>query len=115
MVLFADAAPALAGTTILLTTLAILTFGLRVYCRISRRSWGLEDWIMSVSWVSTPEEVWSCSPNVPFCVLVAGCLGGSFNGIGARDSTLTKPGNEKYQIEAQKVIAASATAIDYDE
>lgn len=47
MVVYADAAPGLAATTILLTTLALLTYGLRVYTRLSRRSWGPEDWIMT--------------------------------------------------------------------
>ncbi|CAI7607311.1 hypothetical protein N7533_003565 [Penicillium manginii] len=89
MVVYADAAPGLAATTILLTTLALITFGLRAYCRLSRRSWGPEDWIMTAALA-------------PFFVLVAGCLGGAFNGIGAHTTTLAKPGNEKYSAEAQK-------------
>ncbi|KAJ5103087.1 hypothetical protein N7532_003616 [Penicillium argentinense] len=89
MVVYADAAPGLAGTTILLTILALLTYGMRAYCRLSRKSWGVEDWIMTAALV-------------PFSVLVAGCLGGAFNGIGAHTSTLAKPGNEKYSTEAQK-------------
>ncbi|KAJ5233304.1 uncharacterized protein N7469_005070 [Penicillium citrinum] len=89
MVVYADAAPGLAATTILLTTLALLTYGLRVYTRLSRRSWGPEDWIMTAALA-------------PFFVLVAGCLGGAFNGIGAHTSTLAKPGNKKYSAEAQK-------------
>ncbi|GLI80731.1 hypothetical protein PoHVEF18_009088 [Penicillium ochrochloron] len=89
MVVYTDAAPGLAATTILLTTLALITFGLRAYCRLSRKSWGPEDWIMTAALA-------------PFCVLVAGCLGGAFNGIGAHTTTLAKPGNEKYAAEAQK-------------
>ncbi|OOQ88923.1 hypothetical protein PEBR_09852 [Penicillium brasilianum] len=89
MVVYADAAPGLAATTILLTILALITFGLRAYCRLSRRSWGPEDWIMTAALA-------------PFFVLVVGCLGGAFNGIGAHATTLAKPGNEKYSAEAQK-------------
>jgi hypothetical protein len=36
-------------------------------------------------------------------VLVAGCAGGAFNGIGARNVTLQKAGNEKYLAEGKKV------------
>ncbi|CAG7926754.1 unnamed protein product [Penicillium olsonii] len=89
MVVYADAAPSLAGSTIMLTILALITFGLRVYCRLSRRSWGTEDWIMSAAMI-------------PFAVLVAGCIGGAFSGIGAKNATLAKPGNEKYSAEGKK-------------
>lgn len=47
MAIYADAAPSLAGSVIMLTTLALLTYGLRVYCRLTRKSWGVEDWIMT--------------------------------------------------------------------
>lgn len=40
---------------------------------------------------------------IPFAVLVAGCVGGAFNGIGAKNSTLAEPGNSKYSAEGQKV------------
>ncbi|KAJ5366760.1 hypothetical protein N7541_000701 [Penicillium brevicompactum] len=89
MVVYADAAPSLAGSTIMLTILAFITYGLRVYCRLTRRSWGPEDWIMTVALI-------------PFSVLVAGCIGGAFNGIGAKNSTLAEPGNSKYSAEGQK-------------
>ncbi|KAJ5753671.1 uncharacterized protein N7511_007824 [Penicillium nucicola] len=89
MAIYTDAAPGLAGSTILLTVLGLLTFGLRVYCRVSRRSWGMEDWIMTVALI-------------PFAVLVAGCIGGAFNGIGIHNSTLALPGNEKYSAEGKK-------------
>jgi len=49
MAIIADDAPNLAGSVIALTVLAFVTYGMRVYCRISRRSWGTEDWIMSVA------------------------------------------------------------------
>ncbi|CAP86737.1 hypothetical protein E8E15_010465 [Penicillium rubens] len=89
MVVYADAAPSLAGSTIMLTIVAFITYGLRVYCRLTRKSWGIEDWIMTIALV-------------PFAVLVSGCLGGAFNGIGAHNSTLAKPGNEKYSVEGKK-------------
>ncbi|KAJ5657010.1 hypothetical protein N7507_008960 [Penicillium longicatenatum] len=89
MAIYADNAPSLAGSTIMLTVLALLTFGLRVYCRVTRKSWGVEDWIMTIALI-------------PFAVLVAGCVGGAFNGIGIRNSTLDLPGNEKYTAEGKK-------------
>ncbi|KAJ6125706.1 hypothetical protein N7523_003326 [Penicillium sp. IBT 18751x] len=89
MAIYADAAPSLAGSTIMLTILALLTYGLRVYCRLTRKSWGMEDWIMTAALV-------------PFAVLVVGCVGGAFNGIGILNSTLAEPGNEKYEAEGKK-------------
>ncbi|KAJ9490123.1 hypothetical protein VN97_g3154 [Penicillium thymicola] len=89
MVVYADAAPSLAGSAIMLTILAFITYGLRVYCRLTRKSWGIEDWIMTIALV-------------PFAVLAAGCIGGAFNGIGVHNSTLAKPGNEKYSAEGMK-------------
>lgn len=56
MVVYADAAPSLAGSTIMLTIVALLTYGLRVYCRLTRKSWGIEDWIMTVAMVGTAQE-----------------------------------------------------------
>ncbi|KAJ6177799.1 hypothetical protein N7519_008260 [Penicillium mononematosum] len=99
MVVYADAAPSLAGSTIMLTIVAFITYGLRVYCRLTRKSWGIEDWIMTIALI-------------PFAVLVAGCLGGAFNGIGAHNSTLAKPGNEKYSVEGKKVSATFVTLFD---
>ncbi|GKZ87426.1 hypothetical protein AnigIFM59636_003850 [Aspergillus niger] len=89
MAIYGGAAPSLAGSVIMLTTLALLTYGLRIYCRVTRKSWSVEDWIMTAALV-------------PFAVLVAGCLGGAFNGIGIRDSRLAEPQNVKYQAEGQK-------------
>ncbi|KAJ6005263.1 hypothetical protein N7451_003207 [Penicillium sp. IBT 35674x] len=89
MAIYTDNAPSLAGSTIMLTVLALLTYGLRVYCRVTRKSWGVEDWIMTIALI-------------PFAVLVAGCIGGAFNGIGIRNSTLAEPGNEKYEAEGKK-------------
>ncbi|EIT75615.1 hypothetical protein AO1008_10804 [Aspergillus oryzae 100-8] len=47
MAIFADDAPHVAGSVIMLTAVAFITYALRVYCRLSRRSWGAEDWIMT--------------------------------------------------------------------
>ncbi|PIG89058.1 hypothetical protein AARAC_004037, partial [Aspergillus arachidicola] len=89
MAIFADDAPHVAGSVIMLTAVAFITYALRVYCRLSRRSWGAEDWIMT-------------SAVIPFCVLSAGCLGGAFNGIGVHNTLLNEPENKRYQAEGQK-------------
>ncbi|KAL4867790.1 hypothetical protein BDV12DRAFT_186466 [Aspergillus spectabilis] len=89
MAITGDHAPNVAASVIILTAVAFLTYGLRVYCRTMRGSWSVEDWIMTVALI-------------PFAVLVAGCLGGSFNGIGIHSSRLQEPGNERYQAEGQK-------------
>ncbi|KAB8245297.1 hypothetical protein BDV35DRAFT_357132 [Aspergillus flavus] len=89
MAIFADDAPHVAGSVIMLTAVAFITYALRVYCRLSRRSWGAEDWIMT-------------SAVIPFCVLTAGCLGGAFNGIGVHSTLLNEPENQRYQAEGQK-------------
>jgi hypothetical protein len=57
MVVYADAAPSLAGSTIMLTIVAFITYGLRVYCRLTRKSWGIEDWIMTIALVRTTQEI----------------------------------------------------------
>lgn len=51
MAIYGGAAPSLAGSVIMLTTLALLTYGLRVYCRVTRKSWSVEDWIMTAALV----------------------------------------------------------------
>lgn len=56
MAIYTDNAPSLAGSTIMLTVLALLTYGLRVYCRVTRKSFGVEDWIMTVALVGTTLE-----------------------------------------------------------
>lgn len=48
-----DDAPHVAGTVITVTLLAYLTYGMRVYTRITRRSWGMEDWMMTLAAVSS--------------------------------------------------------------
>ncbi|PWY82142.1 hypothetical protein BO70DRAFT_371111 [Aspergillus heteromorphus CBS 117.55] len=89
MAIYADAAPSLAGSVIMLTCLGLLTYGLRVYCRLTRKSWGVEDWIMTAALL-------------PFAVLVAGCIGGAFNGIGIHQWRFQVPGQEQYYAEGQK-------------
>ncbi|KAL4882178.1 hypothetical protein BJY04DRAFT_217500 [Aspergillus karnatakaensis] len=89
MAITGDHAPNVAGSVIMLASLALISYGLRVFCRITRGSWSVEDWIMTVALI-------------PFCVLVAGCLGGAFNGIGIHVDRLQQPGNERYQAEGQK-------------
>ncbi|KAL4919807.1 hypothetical protein BDW62DRAFT_34045 [Aspergillus aurantiobrunneus] len=89
MAITGDRAPSVAGSVIMLTVLAFVSYALRVYCRGSRRSWGVEDWIMTAA-------------VIPFSVLVAGCIGGAYNGIGIHASRLQEPGNEKYQAGGQK-------------
>ncbi|RDW62890.1 uncharacterized protein DSM5745_10001 [Aspergillus mulundensis] len=89
MAITGDNSPNVAGSVIMLTILAFVTFGFRAYCRITRRSWSTEDWIMTAALA-------------PFCVLVAGCVGGAFNGIGIHQSRLALPENQKYQAGGQK-------------
>ncbi|KAL4981825.1 hypothetical protein BDW68DRAFT_183125 [Aspergillus falconensis] len=89
MAISADDAPKLASSVIILTAVALITYTLRVYCRVSRRLWAAEDWIMTAA-------------VAPFCVLVVGCLGGAFNGIGIRSWRLQQSENVKYQVYGQK-------------
>jgi hypothetical protein len=53
LTLLKDLGPNLSVTVITLGLLAFITMGLRVYTRVTKRSWGLEDWIMSVGCVNT--------------------------------------------------------------
>lgn len=54
MAIFADDAPHVAGSVIMLTVVAFITYALRVYCRLSRSSWGAEDWLMTSAVVNAP-------------------------------------------------------------
>jgi hypothetical protein len=47
MAIFVDDAPKLGGSVIMFTCLAFISYALRVYCRVSRKSWSAEDWIMT--------------------------------------------------------------------
>lgn len=56
MTIFLDDAPHLTGTVITLILLGYLTFGMRVYCRVTRASWGMEDSLMAVAMVCHPSR-----------------------------------------------------------
>lgn len=74
------------GTVITISTLAYLTLGLRVYTRITRRSWGLEDWCMIVA-------------AFPLFVLSIACMVASFNGVGIHQWRLELAENVHYQVD----------------
>lgn len=63
MAIFADDAPHVAGSVIMLTAVAFITYALRVYCRLSRKSWGAEDWIMTSAVVNAPVRALFKEPN----------------------------------------------------
>jgi hypothetical protein len=48
-----DLGPNLSVTVVTIGLLAFITMGLRVYIRVTKRSWGLEDWTMSVGCVNS--------------------------------------------------------------
>jgi hypothetical protein len=109
MAITGDHSPNVAGSVIFLSVLAFFTYALRVYCRVTRRSWSVEDWIMTVALVrqlppkpTIHTQTQLTKPKIPFCVLVAGCLGGAFNGVGIHAWRLQQPGNERYAAEGQK-------------
>lgn len=105
MAIMADHAPNVAGSVIMLTTVALFSYAMRVYCRLTRGSWSLEDWIMTGALVCDFLLLGrlQLTEKAPFAVLVAGCIGGAFNGIGVHVSTLQEPGNEKYTAGGNKV------------
>ncbi|KAL4995188.1 hypothetical protein BDV10DRAFT_203219 [Aspergillus recurvatus] len=61
MAISADDAPKLAGSVIILTAIALITYTLRVYCRVSRRLWAAEDWIMTAAVFFLIFEVGYCA------------------------------------------------------
>ncbi|KAF2792979.1 hypothetical protein K505DRAFT_306634 [Melanomma pulvis-pyrius CBS 109.77] len=83
MTLHEDLGPNLTATVITTGLLAFITMGLRVYTRVTKRNWGVEDWVMSIG----------C---LPLLVLTIVTTIGSYYGIGAKDSTFKLPGNQKY-------------------
>ncbi|KAK8008778.1 hypothetical protein PG991_011329 [Apiospora marii] len=94
MTIFLDDAPHVTGTVVTLILLAFLTFGMRVYCRVTRASWGMEDWLMAVSMRGVqPTDFFA---QFPFTVLSISCLVASFNGVGIHAFRLQQPGNEQY-------------------
>ncbi|CAG7932939.1 unnamed protein product [Penicillium olsonii] len=74
MVVYADAAPSLAGSTIALTVVAMITYGLRIYCRLTRRSWGIEDWIMTAAMYFFIFEVGYCAAIIPIKLSISWML-----------------------------------------
>jgi hypothetical protein len=56
MVIFEDHAPNVAATIIILSSISMIVFPLRVYTRIKYHSWGYDDWAM-VSAVASYKEI----------------------------------------------------------
>lgn len=56
MAIHGDNAPQLAGTVIALSTIAYITFGLRMYTRIRNGSFGMDDWAMTAATVGCSER-----------------------------------------------------------
>ncbi|RYP63820.1 hypothetical protein DL771_009103 [Monosporascus sp. 5C6A] len=84
MVLVEDHALGLAAAVVTICAFGYLTFGLRVYTRITNSSWGPEDWCMTAA--------------IPFfTVLSLSCIACAFTGVGAKNRTLELPGNEEYR------------------
>ncbi|KAF2085093.1 hypothetical protein K490DRAFT_47413 [Saccharata proteae CBS 121410] len=73
---FRDMAPQVAGTVITLATLAYIMFGLRCYTRLTKATWGVDDWCMTAAMV-------------PFTVLTISCLAASFSGVGVHEGTMS--------------------------
>ena len=80
-VIFDDNAPNVAATIIILTTLSLIVFPMRVYTRVKGNAWGWDDWSMTFALI-------------PFTALSVFCLGGSFLGIGVHKWKLTAAQNE---------------------
>ncbi|PSN73325.1 hypothetical protein BS50DRAFT_653796 [Corynespora cassiicola Philippines] len=83
MTLHEDLGPNLTATVITTGLIAFLTMGLRIYTRLTNRNWGLEDWVMLAG----------CLPMMTLTIVTTI---GSYYGIGAKDSTFARPGNQKY-------------------
>lgn len=91
------------GTVVTIMVLAYITFALRVYTRVTRGSWGLEDTCMSIATVGTfrfrasallvTDEI----AQVPLLVLSISCLLAAFHGIGIHQVTLNLPENAIYK------------------
>ncbi|KAL1799703.1 hypothetical protein ACET3X_000045 [Alternaria dauci] len=91
MVLHEDLGPNLTATVLTTGLLAFITMGMRTYVRINNRSWALEDWIMAVG----------C---VPLLTLTIVTTIGSYYGIGSKDITFARPGNQKYIFYCTSII-----------
>ncbi|USP74527.1 hypothetical protein yc1106_01801 [Curvularia clavata] len=75
MTYFGDKSPHLAASIIALAVIAYITYGLRVYTRLSNGAWGLDDWSMTLA-------------TLPFTALTISCIGGAFSGVGVHDDRL---------------------------
>ena len=96
-----DLGPNLTATVLTTGLLAFITMGMRTYVRITNRSWALEDWIMAVGCVRMHLSRISRNPTahssqLPLMTLTIVTTIGSYYGIGAKDSTFARPGNQKY-------------------
>ncbi|KNG49338.1 hypothetical protein DDE82_008422 [Stemphylium lycopersici] len=83
MTLHKDLGPNLTAVVLVTGLFAFISMGLRTYVRVTKRSWGLEDWIMAVG----------CLPLLTLTIVTTI---GSYYGIGAKDATFALPGNQKY-------------------
>ncbi|KAF7196885.1 hypothetical protein HII31_01803 [Pseudocercospora fuligena] len=80
-VIFDDNAPNVAATIIILTSLSLVVYPMRVYTRVKGNAWGWDDWSMTFALI-------------PYAALSVFCLGGSFLGIGVHKWKLTAAQNE---------------------
>lgn len=80
-VIFDDNAPNVAATIIILTTISLIVYPMRVYTRVKGNAWGWDDWSMTFALI-------------PYAALSVFCLGGSFLGIGVHKWKLTAAQNE---------------------
>ncbi|KAF2846667.1 hypothetical protein T440DRAFT_541093 [Plenodomus tracheiphilus IPT5] len=87
MTLHEDLGPNLTATVLTTGSLAFITMGMRIYTRITKRNWGIEDWVMSAG----------CLPLLTLTIVTTI---GSYYGIGAKDATFAIPGNQKYMEKA---------------
>ncbi len=94
MVFYGDDAPQLAGSVIALAALAVITFALRVYTRIRSRSFGVDDWTMTIAMVSLNATLRRSAriltTQLPFLALTTSCIGGAYNGIGVHQFRLSE-------------------------
>ncbi|KAK3673433.1 hypothetical protein LTR78_006667 [Recurvomyces mirabilis] len=73
---FTDNAPNLAAVVIVLFIASAIVFPLRIYIRLSKKVWGVDDWMIVAA-------------VLPFIAFSSACLSGSFHGIGVRQERLT--------------------------
>jgi hypothetical protein len=64
-IMFMDHAPNVAATIIILVTISLVVFPLRVYARLKYEAWGRDDWCMTAAFVS--------SSVIPLTLLIKRC------------------------------------------